>query len=72
MQNGNKQQPKPVFVITEDHVQEEASTRIGRRLDEDEMHCVKKGIESGLSFDLDTVLETAIADAVELRKNGNA
>lgn len=52
------------FSITVDQIQEEAKKRFGRALDESELDAAVKGVEAGLSFDMDTVLETAIKEAV--------
>lgn len=38
---------------------------IGRSLTDDEINSVKKGIESGMLFDIDTVFRTVIENAAE-------
>ncbi len=57
-----------VFAVTKDVLQEEAKRRIGRELDEQEMYSAKKGIEAGLTFDIDTVFTAAIEDATRGNK----
>ena len=53
-----------IFAVKVSDLQNEARQRIGRELTEDEIHSASKGIESGLSFDIDTVFATAIDEAV--------
>ncbi len=57
---------KVIFCIHESDVQEEALRIIGRHLTEDELYYARKGIEAGLSFDIETVFATAIDDSVAL------
>jgi hypothetical protein len=54
-----------IFSITTEWVQQEAQELIKRTLTDDEINSVKKGIESALLFDIDTVFKTAIMNAVE-------
>lgn len=44
-----------VFSITLSDLQQEALEKIGRKLSEDEIYVAKKGLQSGLSFDIGTV-----------------
>jgi len=60
MDNQNK-----IFSITVDWVQEEAKLIVGRKLSDNELMSVKKGIEAALLFDIDTIFKTAILIAVE-------
>ncbi len=53
---------KTLFVLTEDDAQHAAIESIGRTLTEDELHHVRKGLESGLEC-WDEVMRIAIADA---------
>jgi hypothetical protein len=57
-----------LFSVSESYVQEYAKERIGRELTEEELHSVGKGLDSGLGWDLDVVLDTAIDEAVEICK----
>ena len=54
-----------IFAVKVSDLQNEARQRIGRELTEEEMISASKGVESGLSFDIDTVFATAIDEAVE-------
>ncbi|MCD4773560.1 MAG: hypothetical protein K8R41_09300 [Bacteroidales bacterium] len=49
-------------------IQDEAEERIGRQLSEYELFSVKKSLEWGLLFDIDTVFKAAIENAVEINK----
>ncbi len=58
------EEKKNIFEISIEWVQLEAKELIGRDLTDEELHTVKKGIEAGLLFDIDTVFRTAIENAV--------
>ncbi len=58
-----------LFSVNVGWVQAEAKQRINRRLTDSELLLVKDGLEEGLGFDIETVFETAIDDAVRLAKD---
>jgi hypothetical protein len=53
-----------IFSISVEWVQLESERLIKRRLTDDELYSVKKGIEWGLLTDIDTVFKAAIEEAV--------
>jgi len=65
MDENKKQDNEMIFSVTVEDLQNEATNRIGRKLTEYELHTAKKGIESGLSFNIETVFQTAIDESIE-------
>jgi hypothetical protein len=59
---------KILFSVNVGWVQEEAKQRINRRLTDSELLLVKDGLEEGLGFDIETVFEAAINEAVRIEK----
>lgn len=62
MENSNNE---TIFSVTVEELQNEAMRRIGRKLTDEESCAASKGVEGGLSFDIDTVFQTAIEEAIE-------
>jgi hypothetical protein len=61
----NKNQKyKIIFSVTVDELQDIAIKKIGRKLTDEELYTAIKGVKSGLSFGINTVLQTAIEEAV--------
>ncbi|MGB7582128.1 MAG: hypothetical protein WBL85_06750 [Sedimentisphaerales bacterium] len=58
------EQDKLVFSITLDDLQHESLERIGRVLTDEEIHIAKKGLESGLLTDIDTVYKTIFSEMI--------
>jgi hypothetical protein len=56
---------KSVFSITLQDLQYESLERIGRILTEQEIHVAKKGLESGLLTDIDSVYKTIFSEMIE-------
>ena len=64
----NNENDKILFSVTAEELQNEAVNRIGRKLTDEELYTAQKGIESGLSFGIETIFKTAIDDSVETWK----
>jgi hypothetical protein len=62
--NNNKQN-NIIFSITTEELQDEAIRLIDRKLTDEELYTARKGIEAGLSFDIETVFKTATEEAVK-------
>ncbi|MDP3769387.1 MAG: hypothetical protein Q8R40_00415 [bacterium] len=54
-----------IYPITIGDLQNDAMRRIGRKLNDDEMHTAKKCVECGLSTIADITLKAAIEEAVD-------
>jgi hypothetical protein len=54
-----------IFEIEEEYLQKLAKEEIGRKLDEEEIIFVRKGVISALSINLDSILKTAIQEIKE-------
>lgn len=65
MNNNNMRNKEIIFSITKEDLQNEAIRRIGRKLNEDEFYTASKGIDWGLSFDIETVFKSAIEEAMD-------
>ena len=55
-----------LFYITKEDVQYEAQEKLGRKLNDDEFHKARKGLEWGLLTDIDTVYNTIF---IEIENN---
>jgi hypothetical protein len=58
------EQDKLVFSITLHDLQHESLEKIGRVLTDEEIHIAKKGLESGLLTDIDTVYKTIFSEMI--------
>lgn len=56
---------KIIYPITIEDLQNEAVNRIGRKLNDDELHTAIKCVECGLSSIADITLKSAIEEAVD-------
>lgn len=61
----NKKDEEIIFSVTVGELQQEAIRLIGRSLTNEELYVALKGIESGLSFDIETVFKTAIEESIK-------
>ncbi len=55
-----------LFSVSVGWVQKEAEQYINRRLNDSELLLVKDGLEEGLGFDIETVFQAAIDEAVKI------
>jgi hypothetical protein len=55
---------KSVFSIALQDLQNESLERIGRVLTDEEIHVARKGLESGLLTDIDTVYKTIFSEMI--------
>lgn len=67
----NEHDNEAAFIITIGDIQLESVRLIGRKLTDLELYTAIKDIDSGLSFDINTVFKTAIEDAVDKNRNIN-
>ena len=66
--NNEQDNEKIAFIVTAGDIQQESVRLIGRKLTNAELHSAIKGIDWGLSFDIDTVFKTAIDEAVDINR----
>lgn len=57
-----------VFSISIDDIQIESINRINRKLDEQEINNVTKGLDYGISSSLDIVYKTIFSEMIEQKK----
>ncbi len=60
----NNKKDKIIFSVTVEELQDTTIKKIGRELTDEELYTAIKGVESGLSFGINTILQTAIEEAV--------
>lgn len=54
-----------LFFVSEESVQAVAERQIGRKLDDEELFKVSRGLEWGLGTDFDVVIKVAIEEALK-------
>lgn len=64
----NEQNNEVIYPITIGDLQNDAMKRIGRKLNDGELHIAKKCVEWGLSSIVDITLKAAIEEAIEKNK----
>ncbi|HCA67735.1 MAG: hypothetical protein A2249_03100 [Candidatus Jacksonbacteria bacterium RIFOXYA2_FULL_44_7] len=64
----NSKSDEIIFAVTVEDLQNDAITRIGRKLTDDELYTAKKCIESGLSTVIGITMKAAIDEAVSLNR----
>ncbi len=55
-----------IFAITLEDLQNEALEKLGRTLKEDEIRIAKKGLDSGLMTDIETVYNTIFFELIKI------
>ena len=55
---------KIIFSITVADLQKEAMEKIGRELEDTEIQIARKGLESGLMFDIETIYNTILFEMI--------
>lgn len=60
----NKNNNEILFLISKETVQHEALNTIGRKLTDDELEIAKKGLEWGLTTDIQTVYNTIFHEMI--------
>jgi hypothetical protein len=68
-EKNNMKDDEILFYVNVGWVQEEAKRLVKRRLTDSELLSVKKGLEWGLTTDIDTVFEAAIEEAIEIHRD---
>lgn len=58
-----------IFAITKEDLQFEAQEKIGRELTDDEIRIARKGLESGLLTDIETVYQTIFNEMIDNARN---
>ena len=66
--NNEQDNDKAAFIVTVGDIQQESIRLIGRKLTDEELDTATKGIDWGLSFDIDTVFKTSINEAVDVNR----
>ena len=66
--NNEQDNDKAAFIVTVGDIQQESVRLIGRKLTDEELDTATKGIDWGLSFDIDTVFKAAIDEAVDVNR----
>lgn len=66
--NTEQDNDKIAFIVTAGDIQRESARLIGRQLTNDELYTAIKGIDWGLSFDIGTVFQAAIEEAVYVNR----
>ncbi|MCX9086450.1 MAG: hypothetical protein OIN90_02670 [Candidatus Methanoperedens sp.] len=58
-----------LFYISKETMQYEAMEKIGRYLSEEELDVARKGLEWGLTFDIETVYNTILFEMIKVHKS---
>lgn len=69
MKDSTMETDVPIFVITQNDLQNQAIEFIGRELNKEEMQIAKKGLENGIMTSLDCIFQTIFKEMIENEGN---
>ena len=65
---GKVEREELLFYITKEDVQNEAIEKLGRQLTDDELHIAQKGLDWGLTTDIDIIYKTIFDEMIKQKE----